>query len=111
MSAGEQDDHAPALDPHLLACNRRLLRNLDDVLRSGPGGIDGPIPAPPRDRGQLKVQTVPVHVEHGVEIGLALESAQRECQATSVGIVPAWLVELGAVPCYIRQAPLIQLSL
>ena len=40
----------------------------------------------------------------------ALEAAKRECQATGVGIVPAGLVELGAVPGNVRQPALVHLA-
>ena len=41
-----------------------------------------------------------------MKVGLVLESAARVREATSVGIVPAWLVQLSAVPGNVRQTAL-----
>src|SRR6516162_3199659 len=46
-----------------------------------------------------------------MKVRLALEAAERIRQATGVGIVPAWLVQLSAVPGNVRQTALIHLPL
>ena len=65
----------------------------------------------PRYDGHFKFQSIPVHVEHRVKVGLAIEAGERVCQTPRFGIIPAWIVQLRAVPGDVRQTALVHLSL
>src|SRR5215472_74038 len=83
--------------------------SLDDVLGRRPGGIDDPIPPPPQDGGYLKVKSIPVHVEHGMDVGHPVETTKGVCQTAGVGIVPSRVIEPDAVPDNVQQTALVHL--
>src|SRR5947209_4356157 len=75
-----KNDHATTVHMIGVAGNLYLLPRFDDVLWGRQGGVYRPEPFPPLNRGNVKIEVLPVHIEHDVEIGITVKAAHREAE-------------------------------
>src|SRR5215469_6780982 len=110
VSPGKKNDRAATVHVVGVAANLYLLSRLGDVLRGGQGGVYRPEPFPPRNRWNVKIEGLPVHIEHDVEVGITVKAAHREGQDRGIGIVPARAVQTAPVPGDVGQPTLVLLA-
>ncbi len=60
--------------------NLYLLSRFGDVLWGRQGGVYRPEPFPPLNGWNVKIEVLPVHIEHDVEIGITFKAAHREAK-------------------------------
>src|SRR5579883_678950 len=101
----DEHDDAPAFDGTGDAGDRGLAAGLREIARRRLERIDRFEPGPSALGRQFEIEAVPVHVHHDVQVGVAVQAAEREGQHAGLRIVPAGLVEFGSVPGHIGNAP------
>ena len=80
MLLGKKNDRATTVHVVDVAANLYLLSGFGDVLWGRQGGVYHPEPFPPLNRWNVKIEILPVHIEHDVEIGIAVKAAHREAK-------------------------------